>query len=434
MKKTNPNNKKQAPKTIDNSAQAKPVKTLTEKNISLPYYILFGFAFLLYANSLINQYTLDDRLMITENAFTKKGISGIGDILTTDSFVGFFGHQKNLVAGGRYRPLSHITFAIEYAILGFNPFVGHLINVLLYAFACILVFKVLTMLFPPGKKPFYLTLPFIATAMFIAHPLHTEVVANVKGRDDIMGLLANFGTLYFILRYADKAKITDIILASIVFFLGLFSKENVITFVVIVPLTLYFFTKTSIKRTVISTFILLFITVIFICIRTAVLGSAFSSNIDYELLNNPFIECTTIQKFATIFYTWGRYLILLVFPHPLTHDYYPKQIPIIGIGDIRALLSLLVYIFIIVIAFMQVKKKTILSYCILFFGLTFSISSNLVFPIGTFMNERFVFIPLLGFCKMVWRKQLSKGNEHNIRNYFICIFSKDNCAQSCVAR
>ena len=339
--------------------------------------------------------------MITENAFTKKGISGIGDILTTDSFVGFFGHQKNLVAGGRYRPLSHITFAIEYAILGFNPFVGHLINVLLYAFACILVFKVLTMLFPPGKKPFYLTLPFIATAMFIAHPLHTEVVANVKGRDDIMGLLANFGTLYFILRYADKAKITDIILASIVFFLGLFSKENVITFVVIVPLTLYFFTKTSIKRTVISTFILLFITVIFICIRTAVLGSAFSSNIDYELLNNPFIECTTIQKFATIFYTWGRYLILLVFPHPLTHDYYPKQIPIIGIGDIRALLSLLVYIFIIVIAFMQVKKKTILSYCILFFGLTFSISSNLVFPIGTFMNERFVFIPLLGFCIII---------------------------------
>ena len=401
MKTTKYNNKKQTPKTVDNSVQSKPVKTLKEKNISLPIYILFGFAFLLYANSLLNQYTLDDRLMITENAFTKKGISGIGDILTTDSFVGFFGRQKNLVAGGRYRPLSHITFAIEYAILGFNPFVGHLINILLYAFSCLLVYKVLTMIFPPGKKPFYMTLPFIATALFIAHPLHTEVVANVKGRDDIMGLLANFGTLYFILKYADKARITDLLWASIVFLLGLFSKENVITFVAIIPLTLYFFTKTPAKRIYISTLILFVITIVFICIRTAVLGSLFSSNIDYELLNNPFIECTAIQKFATIFYTWGRYLILLVFPHPLTHDYYPKQIPIIGMADIRALLSLMVYLFLIVIAFIQIKKKTIISYCILFFGLSFSISSNLVFPIGTFMNERFVFIPLLGFCIII---------------------------------
>jgi len=401
MKKTSKDkNKKQAVNKAEPDTTKKPL--LQGKNdTGLSYYLLFGFAFLLYANSLLNQYTLDDRLMITENKFTKEGIHGIGDILTNDSFVGFFGRQKNLVAGGRYRPLSHITFAIEYAIFGFNPFVGHLMNILFYAFACLLVFKVLTMIFPPGKNSFYLTIPFIATALFIAHPLHTEVVANVKGRDEIMSLLGSFGALYFILKYVQNTRIINLLWASLVFFLGLLSKENAITFVAIIPLTLYFFTKTPVRKTIIATVFLLAVSVIFIIIRTAVLGYLMGTNIDPELLNNPFLGASAMQKFATILLTWGKYLILLVFPHPLTHDYYPKQIPIIEMSDIRAILSLLVYLALIGIALWQVKKKSIISYGILFFGLTFSISSNLVFPIGTFMNDRFMFIPLLGFCLII---------------------------------
>lgn len=80
--------KQQAEKVVN------PTLTVAKSSVNLPAYLLFGFAFLLYANSLFNQYTLDDRLMITENSFTKKGFSGIKDILTTDSFVGFFGRQK----------------------------------------------------------------------------------------------------------------------------------------------------------------------------------------------------------------------------------------------------------------------------------------------------------------------------------------------------
>ncbi|MFA5782847.1 MAG: tetratricopeptide repeat protein, partial [Bacteroidales bacterium] len=368
---------------------------------NLPVYFLFGFALLLYANSLFNQYALDDRLMITENQFTKKGFNGIGDILSTDSFVGFFGKQKNLVAGGRYRPLSHITFAIEYALFGFNPFIGHLINILLYAFSCLLVYKALLKLFPSGNKHWYLTIPFIATMLFIAHPIHTEVVANIKGRDEILSLLGSFGALYFILKYIEKDRTLDLVWASLVFFFALMSKENAITFVVIIPLTLYFFTKSPLKKALISMGCLAVVSVIFIFIRYSVLGFLMGSKIEYELLNNPFIGANTVQKFATIFYTWGKYLILLLFPHPLTHDYYPKQIPIIGMTDFRAILSLLFYLFLIAYAFLRIRKKDVVSYCILFFGLAFSISSNLIFPIGTFMNDRFMFIPLLGFSIVI---------------------------------
>jgi tetratricopeptide (TPR) repeat protein len=378
-----------------------PIPAIAKSNTNLPLYLLFGFAFLLYANSLFNQYTLDDRLMITENAFTKKGFSGIKDILTTDSFVGFFGRQKNLVAGGRYRPLSHITFAMEYGLLGFNPFIGHLINVLLYAFSCLLVYKVLKMLFPPGKKIFYLTIPFIATALFIAHPLHTEAIANVKGRDEIMSILGSFGALYFILKYIANSRPLNLLWASLIFFLGLMSKENAITFVIIIPITIYFFTKSTIKKTLIPAACLLAVSILFIIIRIAALGYLMNSNIDYELLNNPFLGASGAQKFATILFTWGKYLILILFPHPLTHDYYPKQIPIIGFTDIRAILSFIIYLLMIAYAAWRFTKKEIIVYCILFFGLTFSIQSNLVFPIGTFMNDRFMFIPLLGFCILI---------------------------------
>ncbi len=404
MKKKPPLKKGQQNKPLVNQASGKermPVPQ-SKRNVNLPFYLLFGFVLVLYGNSIFNKYALDDRLLITENAFTKKGFSGIKDILTTDSFVGFFGKQKNLVAGGRYRPLSHITFAIEYGILkDFNAGIGHLINILLYALACLLVYKVLTMVFPPGKTPFYLTFAFIATVLFIAHPLHVEDVANVKGRDEIMGILGSFGTFYFILKYIQQSRPINLLWAVLVFFLGLMSKEDVVTFIAVIPLTLYYFTKAKPKEILISTGCLLGVTIFFIAIRASVLGFLLNSNIDFELLNNPFLGASAAQKFATILLTWGKYLLLLIFPHPLTHDYYPKQIPIINFNDVRAIIPLLIYSSMIIYALWRFKKKEIITYSILFFGLTFSISSNLIFPIGTFMNDRFMFTPLLGFCMVL---------------------------------
>ena len=376
---------------------AVPVKS-KRNNPLLPYYILFGFALLLYANSLLNQYALDDRMMITENQFTKKGFDGIGEIISNDSFVGFFGKQKSLVAGGRYRPLSHVTFAIEYALFGFNPFIGHLLNIIIYAFTCLLIYRTLKMLFPPGKKQWYLTIPFIAAMLFIAHPLHTEAVTNIKGRDEIFSLLGSFGALYFVLKYVENSRPLNLVWASVVFFLGLMSKENAITFAAVIPLTLYFFTKSPINKTFSSTACLVVVSIVFILIRYNILGFFMSNKIENELLNNPFIEADTAQKYATILFTWGKYLLLLLFPYHLTHDYYPKQVTIIEMNDIRAILPLLIYAALAIYAVRGFKRKNIISYSILFFGITFSISSNLVFPIGAFMNERFMFVPLLGFC------------------------------------
>jgi len=138
---------------------------------------LFLAGFILYVYSVGFDYVLDDKMVVSENNFTKKGFAGIKEILTTDSFQGFFGEQKNLIVGGRYRPLSIVTFAIEYQLFGLSTKVSHFVNVLLYGLTGLLLFRVLVMLFPIKKKTqWWRSLAFVSSLLFILHPLHTEVV------------------------------------------------------------------------------------------------------------------------------------------------------------------------------------------------------------------------------------------------------------------
>jgi tetratricopeptide (TPR) repeat protein len=88
----------------------------------------------------------------------------------------------------------------------------------------------------------------------------------------------------------------------------------------------------------------------------------------------------------------------LFFPHPLTHDYYPYHVPLVGFADLRAIIPLVLYLAMAAFALLKFRKGNIASWSILFFLATFSVVSNLFFPIGTFMNERFMYMPSVGFC------------------------------------
>lgn len=384
-----------------------------------PKFILFLFAFLLYANTISFDFALDDKLYITHNEFTKKGFRGIKDILTTDLFVGFYGRQKNLVAGGRYRPLSLVTFAIEYQVFGKNPHISHFINALLYGLTGVLLFVLLYRLFPspksqvPDFKSQFFSLPFLTAFLFLAHPLHTEIVANIKSRDELMSFLGALAALYFTLKYLDEKKISHLVFSSLCFFGSLLSKETTVTFIAVIPLTVYFFTRHSLKKNILSAAPLILVFGIYLGIRYAFLGSPKMEPIK-ELMNDPFIYASAAEKFGTIFFTLGLYIRLLFFPHPLTHDYYPWHpladdnykwggniFPYIEMTDLKALLPLLLYAGLLVYALAGLKKKSIYSYGILLFMGTFFLTSNLIFPIGTIMNERFMYIPSLGFCLVI---------------------------------
>ena len=230
------------PKTQVKSTTTQPSKITPElankvsffKENALVLAILCVLTFGLYISSVSFDYALDDTMVITGNKFTQRGFDGIGDIFRYESFRGYFGEQKNLLEGDRYRPLSIATFAAEVGLLGKgNTAASHFINILLYALTAILMYRVLLFMFPPRKEDenpskfaSFFNVPFIATALFIVHPLHVEVVANIKGRDEILALLGELGTLYFTFRYLNDKSTKYLIALFAAFFVGIFSKES----------------------------------------------------------------------------------------------------------------------------------------------------------------------------------------------------------------
>ncbi len=361
------------------------------------YALIAAVSLVLYVNTLGNEYALDDAIAITANQFTKQGFAGIPDLFKYDTFTGFFGTTKELVAGGRYRPLSLVTFAIEYQLFGENPGVSHFFNILLYALTGIVIWQLVSRMMAgrlgAGQEPsskWYLSLPLVVTLLFIAHPLHTEVVANIKGRDDMMALLGALLAWKYSWDYLGGKGIKYAVYSALALFLGLLSKENAITFLAVIPLAHYFFSDKPIPKVAVNFVPLLLGAAAFLAIRFAIIGFPKSETV-IELMNNPFVEMNVGQKYATIIYTLGVYLKLLFVPHPLTYDYYPYHIPITNFTDLRFVLSAAAYLGMGVFALIRLPKRDVMSFSILYFFATMSIVSNIFFPIGAFMNERFAY-------------------------------------------
>ena len=377
------------------------------RNHWMPLVLLMAMAFGLYGASISFGYMLDDQMVIWANAYVQKGFGGLKDIFAYDSFMGYFQKEQFLLEGGRYRPLSLATFAAEIGIFGKdNPnliYISHFVNILLYGATGVFLYRILLGLFPlkEGGR-WYFGVPFLASALFILHPLHSECVANIKGRDEILALLGGLAALYATLKYFDTRRSLWLWLSGIFLLLGVLAKENALTFIAVIPLTVLFFTNVSRGRNFSATLPLLLAGLVFILFRYKALGYMLNhGNDSTDLMNNPFLGMTGGERLATIFLTLGWYLKLLFVPHPLTHDYYPYHVPKVGWSDWRALLSLALYVGMGVWAVMNLKKRKVPAYTILFYLFTLSIVSNLFVSVGTFMNERFLYMPSVGFCILI---------------------------------
>jgi len=260
----------------------------TNSKIHMAVIVLLAIG--LYLNTLGHDYALDDSIVITDNDFTQEGIAGIGDIMRYDTFRGFFkveGKDK-LVSGGRYRPFTLVMFATGISLWGETPMINHLINILLYAGIGVMLYWWLMALL--GNRKTYGYGWFIAlatTLLFVAHPVHTECVANIKGRDEIVALLGSIIAAYFMLRSHLSPKGSDtkyIAYACVAFLIAIFSKENTITFLGVIPLMFFVFTKLNLGQA------LLIPAFIFIVVRTMIIGFDVGGDPPKELMNNPYIK------------------------------------------------------------------------------------------------------------------------------------------------
>ena len=370
-------------------------------------YIILAISFGIYANTLFHDFVLDDKVVFTENQFVQQGISGWKDIFTNDTYAGYFkdSGRKSNVSGGRYRPLTLGFFAIEKAAFGNNAFIAHLLNILFFCLLNVFVYKALNKLLSFKFPEQATTIAFITTLFFAVLPLHTEVVANVKGLDEIWSLLFSMLSLLFLLKNFTANQFSNYLFAGFFFLLSLFSKENSIVFLLLIPLGLYLFIPNQKKLVLRSLIPLVSSSIVFLICRTAVIGFSMMSE-SKNFLENPFLQIrgerlldmNPFEKYGTIFYTLLKYIQLHIFPYPLTHDYAPKSIDTYSMFSILPLLSLFIYGALIYFAFKFMKSKPIYSWSIFVFIIALLPTSNFFFSIGAYMGERYAFISSLGFC------------------------------------
>ncbi len=247
--------------------------------------------FVIYFNSFSNKYALDDDIVMRLNDYVQEGFAGIGKIMTTDSYDSFFKSMGSSgeLSGGRYRPLSILTFAVEQQLFGechgtrmlevrdslanfqlmqMNPnlqnkligekatleaqistsheslaMIRHIVSVLLYILSAVFLLKLLRdYVFKYANLKFvnYKDLAFFTTLIFLVHPIHTEVVANVKSRDEILSFLFIVLTFIYVFRHTETKNSKDLYLGLLFFFLALLSKEWGITLVALIPMSFIF--------------------------------------------------------------------------------------------------------------------------------------------------------------------------------------------------
>ncbi len=352
---------------------------------------------LLYSNTLFNNYCLDDVMVITENTNTLKGFEGIKEHFTKDYLYGYM-HKESQNPLSPWRPLSLVSFSLEIGIWGINhPGYSHLINVLLYTLITILLFTFLCDWLLKDKW-----LAFFTAMLFALHPIHTEVVANIKSRDELLCLLFLLGSLHLLWKHIGSNKKYYFFFSLLFFFLSLLSKETSITFVAGIPIMLYFFSDLQKKKLISITSWFLLSAVLYLLIRFSVFNQSPADEdiIDdgFVIINYPFLFAEGNQAFFTKIFILLKYLKLLVFPNPLCFDYSYNQIPYVDGTNIFVWVSFLVYGFLIFIGIKNFKKKNVLSFSILLFLITFSLVSNLFFDIAVTIGERLLFIPSIFFC------------------------------------
>lgn len=209
------------------------------QHISLLLIVVFSVV--LYSNVYKHNYVFDDKSSIVENTLVHKGINGIGEIFKTTLWKGSKDYQN--VAIYSYRPVPAATFAVEYEFFGLNPHISHITQVIFYTILCALLFLLLSQLFK--DKPH---LPLLIALLFTAHPIHTEVVCNLKSRDELLSLLFAVLSLYSLTLYLDKGKKIAYVFALLSYFCSLLSKETSVCFLGIIPLTLHYFYNQSFKQ------------------------------------------------------------------------------------------------------------------------------------------------------------------------------------------
>ncbi len=359
--------------------------------------LLFICAFCLFSPTISYEFTRDDNPRILQNNF----IDQIDKLP--------IGIVSPTWPGNLYRPIPFVFDNLLYSFFGPNPIPFHLFSVFLHALTGVALLSLLLKI--TNQK-----IALLAAFLFVLHPVHSETVANISCKSEILvaffGLLAiNFSLISAQLSIARCFQIGLLLLASFL------SKESGLVFCLLLPLTLSLFKKLDIKI-----LITIFLSaLIYLIIRSLVLfdlqvAQEYSSNID-----NILIDVSTIERIYTATLLLGKYLYTYCLPINLSSDYSFGQIATFKEWPFKETLTYLIFLIgIILIISRNYNKSKLIVFSGLWFFIGFMITANVFFPIGTIFAERLLYLPSIGLALLA-AKGLVKVRTPILITFFLLI-------------
>lgn len=364
-------------------------------------YILFlVLAFLFYGNSIRNGFSFDDSYVTPVNTPLKgveykpnneivaMGIKGIPKIWQTH-----YGHGQGTAYD--YRPVATTLFAIEYSLFGQSPHLNHFVSVLLYSLVVFYLFLILRL----GLKeyPYHETFAFVCSLIFLAHPIHTEVVDNIKCTDELLAALFGFMAVYKSLVYFDTRRISHAVYAVVFLLLALYSKMTAALFVALIPLTLFFLSRTTWKQ---AAFVLLTFAICYFAYSKSKNVFIFEKEVRYFYhFENP-LYTEKIGLFAKVLFalkTFGMYVKLLFVPYPLRFYYGAEMVPThLNLLDMDIIIGVIFLVASVIFCYRS--KSKIALYGLVFFLISMGPIVNLLQPVAGIIGERLCFIGTMGFA------------------------------------
>lgn len=334
--------------------------------------------FAAYANTLSMNFVWDDLYQIKENSQIKS-LKNIPSMFMSEVWAGVEGGHRSPY----YRPLFTISLAIDYFLWGENPSGFHLTNIILHFLATLVIYFLTARIASSYKAAFFSGL------LFAVHPVHTEAVAWISGRNEMLSALFMFLSFYLYLLFREKKLKIYMAGAVLAYFLALLSKEIAITLPAIIFLYEIYATdssiNSSIKRKLTGPILYMIVIIPYIALRLSILSMQTWTSYPIE------------QRLYTGFDILIRYLKMLILPVGLKLHY---EIPIkksLLEGDV---LTSIIIFFLVTVGFFLTKKfdKRV------FFGFLFLMVT--LFPVSGFptiiqpspMAVRYLYIPSFGFA------------------------------------
>ena len=350
--------------------------------------LAFLLGLLVYANTLNAEFTLDDVPIVAENEFLR-------DLDNTPAFftTNYWGDSPKFQDKSLYRPLTILTYALNYAAHGYNPFGYHFINILLHGAASAMVVMLFAVLF--GQTP----VAIFAGVIFAVHPIHTEAVAGIVGRAEIMAAL---GTMACCASYArgvmaptQLGSAVWLTLSVFAYAFACFSKE--IGFIAPALILLWELTAWNQRSLLRFQPRALAAFVVFIAIAAMYLylrGHAIKT----ISKNVGFVGISDIDRIWTGLRVCLEYVGLLLAPITLSADYWVTNVPIArGITEPGVLGALGALALLVGAMVWSWRRVPLLAWSIGAFLIALFPVSNLPFAIGVMKAERILYTASIGF-------------------------------------